>query len=33
MIQKNNITWNEDYKHNNFLYFIQRITEMLDYTT
>ena len=31
MIQKNAITWNADYKYDGFLYYIQRITEMLDY--
>lgn len=31
MIHKNSITWNEDYKYDGYLYYIQRVTEMLDF--
>lgn len=33
MVQKNEITWNNDYKFDGILYFVQRIIEMLDYET
>ena len=33
MIKKINITWNNDWAYDGFLYFGQRIVEMLDYTT
>ncbi len=31
MIQKNSITWNNDYKYDGYLYYIQRVTEMLNF--
>lgn len=33
MVQKNSIVWNNDYKSDGILYFIQRVIEMLDYET
>lgn len=33
MVQKNAITWNDDYKSDGILYFTQRVIEMLDYET
>ena len=33
MIEKLNITWNNDWSNDGFLYFGQRIVEMLDYMT
>ena len=33
MIKKIEITWNDEYSNDGFLYFAQRIVEMLDYTT
>lgn len=33
MITPINITWNDEYKHDGFLFFVQRIVEMLDYMT
>lgn len=31
MVFDNKVTWNKDYKYDGFLYYIQRVTEMLDY--
>ena len=33
MVEKNEITWNNNYEHDGILYFVQRIIEMLDYDT
>lgn len=33
MINKISISWNDEYQHDGFLYFAQRIVEMLDYMT
>lgn len=33
MLQKINISWNNEYQYDGFLYFVQRIVEMLDYHT
>ena len=33
MVQKNDIVWNNDYKSDGILYFVQRVIEMLDYET
>lgn len=33
MVLKNNVSWNDKYQNDGFLYFVQRIIEMLDYTT
>jgi len=33
VIQKINVSWNNEFQHDGFLYFVQRIVEMLDYHT
>ena len=33
MISKNTVEWNNEYQYDGLLFFVQRIVEMLDYTT